>query len=111
MPQSCDSGPAQSNSGALSCDCLAHRFGNVGDHPDRKPRYPSDMTDAQRAGVPDAMPVPPWLEGRGGQPLEATGISARPGREDAIALKDLFLDPACTAGKIAALLRTCPTTT
>ncbi|WP_261384215.1 hypothetical protein [Streptomyces sp. T12] len=43
--------------------------------------------------------------------LEAAGISVKPGREDAIALKDLLLDPACTAGKIAALLRTWPTTT
>ncbi|MFF9063112.1 fic family toxin-antitoxin system, toxin component [Streptomyces sp. NPDC014882] len=43
--------------------------------------------------------------------LEAAGISVKPGREDAIALKDLLLDPACTTGKIAALLRTWPTTT
>ncbi|MEV3972868.1 fic family toxin-antitoxin system, toxin component [Streptomyces sp. NPDC050698] len=41
--------------------------------------------------------------------LEAAGISVKPGLEDAIALKDLLLDPACTAGKIAALLRTWPT--
>jgi hypothetical protein len=57
------------------------------------------------------MPAPPLLEGRGGQPLEATGISVKPGREDAIALTDLLLDPACTAGKIAAPPRTWPTTT
>ncbi|MFJ8469895.1 fic family toxin-antitoxin system, toxin component [Streptomyces swartbergensis] len=43
--------------------------------------------------------------------LEAAGISVKPGREDAIALKDLLLDPACTAGKIDALLRTWPTAT
>jgi hypothetical protein len=43
--------------------------------------------------------------------LEAVGITVKPAREDAIALKDLLLDPACTAGKIAALLRTWPTTT
>ncbi|MER6408077.1 hypothetical protein [Streptomyces viridosporus] len=43
--------------------------------------------------------------------LEAAGITVKPAREDAVALKDLLLDPACTAGKIAALLRTWPTAT
>ncbi|MFE1437385.1 fic family toxin-antitoxin system, toxin component [Streptomyces sp. NPDC058739] len=43
--------------------------------------------------------------------LEAAGVRVKPGREDAVALKDLLLDPACTAGKIAALLRTWPTAT
>ena len=43
--------------------------------------------------------------------LEAAGITVEPAREDALALKDLLLDPACTAGKIAALLRGRPTAT
>ncbi|WP_432158348.1 MULTISPECIES: fic family toxin-antitoxin system, toxin component [unclassified Streptomyces] len=43
--------------------------------------------------------------------LEAAGITVKPGHEDAVALRDLLLDPACTAGKIAALLRTWPTAT
>ncbi|MDX3798006.1 fic family toxin-antitoxin system, toxin component [Streptomyces sp. AK04-3B] len=43
--------------------------------------------------------------------LEAAGIPVKPAREDAVALKDLLLDPACTAGSIAALLRTWPTAT
>ncbi|QCB26686.1 fic family toxin-antitoxin system, toxin component [Streptomyces sp. SS52] len=43
--------------------------------------------------------------------LEAAGISVKPDRKDAVALKDLLLDPTCTAGKIAALLRTWPTAT
>jgi hypothetical protein len=43
--------------------------------------------------------------------LEAVGITVKPAREDAVALKDLLLDPACTAGKIATLLRTWPTAT
>ncbi|MFC5201763.1 fic family toxin-antitoxin system, toxin component [Streptomyces kaempferi] len=43
--------------------------------------------------------------------LEAAGVSVKPAREDAVALKDLLLDPGCTAGKIAALLRTWPTNT
>ncbi|MEU3558390.1 fic family toxin-antitoxin system, toxin component [Streptomyces fragilis] len=43
--------------------------------------------------------------------LEATGITVKPTREDATALKDLLLDPTCTVGKIAALLHAWPTTT
>ncbi|MFI5972721.1 fic family toxin-antitoxin system, toxin component [Streptomyces sp. NPDC051452] len=43
--------------------------------------------------------------------LEAAGIPVKPAREDAIALKDLLLAPACTAREIAALLRTWPTAT
>jgi hypothetical protein len=43
--------------------------------------------------------------------LEAVGITVKPARGDAVALKDLLLDPACTAGKIATLLRTWPTAT
>ncbi|ADI11759.1 Tn5741 family transposase [Streptomyces bingchenggensis BCW-1] len=31
-------------------------------------RYPSDMTDAEWRVVREVMPVPTWLEGRGGQP-------------------------------------------
>ncbi|MFJ2746375.1 IS5 family transposase [Streptomyces sp. NPDC087440] len=31
-------------------------------------RYPSDITDEQWAVVREALPVPAWLEGRGGQP-------------------------------------------
>lgn len=42
--------------------------------------------------------------------LEATGIAVKPTRDDAVALKDLLLDSACTAKKIAALLQSWPTT-
>ena len=68
MLQSSLSEPSGSNPVARSCDCLAHRFGNAGDRPDRRPRYPSDMTDAEWAVVRDAVPVPAWMNGRGGQP-------------------------------------------
>lgn len=71
MLQSSVPAPMSSNSCPLTCGCLAHRFGNAGDHPYRRPRYPSDMSDAEWAVVRDAMPVPGWLEGRGGQPLNA----------------------------------------
>lgn len=59
---------ARSSSLTRSCDCLAHRFGNAGGHPSREPRYPSDMTDCEWAAVRDLLPVPGWMEGRGGQP-------------------------------------------
>lgn len=68
MPQSFVLSPASSNSPSRSCDCLAHMYGNASDRPSREPRYPSDMTDAEWAEVRAALPVPGWLEGRGGQP-------------------------------------------
>src|SRR3954465_2484874 len=68
VPQSPVSLPAGSNSVALSCDCLAHVYGNAADHPDRVRRYPSDMTDAEWAAVRPLLPGPAWLQGRGGQP-------------------------------------------
>lgn len=56
------------NSPAVSCDCFAHVYGNAADHPDRVRRYPSDMTDAEWAAVRPLLPVPAWLQGRGGRP-------------------------------------------
>ncbi len=60
--------PVDSDSPAVSCDCLAHVYGNAADHPDRQRRYPSDMTDGEWAAVRPLLPVPAWLQGRGGQP-------------------------------------------
>lgn len=40
--------------------------------------------------------------------LEASGIQVKPTREDAVALRDLLRDPACTAAGITALLRAWP---
>jgi hypothetical protein len=60
--------PVQFNSAAPSCDCLAHVYGNAADHPDRVRRYPSDMTDAEWAAIRPLLPVPAWLQGRGGRP-------------------------------------------
>lgn len=86
MPQSSVSATLPSNSVPLSRDCLAHRFGNTGGRPHRRPRYPSDMSDAEWAVVRDAMPLPAWLEGRGGQPegychRQLAPARPRPGRE------------------------------
>ncbi|MFD9466537.1 fic family toxin-antitoxin system, toxin component, partial [Streptomyces sp. NPDC060027] len=43
--------------------------------------------------------------------LEASGIPVKPTRDDAVALRDLLRDPACTAARIAALLRSWPAVT
>lgn len=68
MPQLYVLAPVEFNSAAPSCDCVAHRFGNAADHPERVRRYPSDMTDAEWAVVRPLLPVPGWMRGRGGQP-------------------------------------------
>ncbi len=68
MPQLYVLAPVEFNSAAPSCDCVAHRFGNAADHPERVRRYPSDMTDAEWEVVRPLLPVPGWLRGRGGQP-------------------------------------------
>ncbi|MEZ0095215.1 IS5 family transposase [Streptacidiphilus sp. EB129] len=54
-------------SATLACDCYVHQFGAV-PAGRRAPCYPSDMTDAEWAQVRASMPVPAWLEGRGGRP-------------------------------------------
>lgn len=54
--------------GGVSCNCLAHRHGNAADRPMRKPVYPTDLTDAQWAVIAPLIPVPAWLQGRGGRP-------------------------------------------
>lgn len=68
MSQSSALLPLESNSVALACDCLAHVYGNAADRTERMRRYPSDMTDSEWARVRALLPVPGWLEGRGGQP-------------------------------------------
>jgi transposase len=52
----------------VSCDCLAHRFGNAADRAMRIPVYPTDLTDAQWALIVPLIPVPAWMGGRGGRP-------------------------------------------
>lgn len=56
------------NSSVVSCDCLAHRFGNAADQPGREPAYGTDLTDAEWQEIRPLLPVPAWLEGRGGRP-------------------------------------------
>ncbi|MFS8197599.1 transposase [Streptomyces sp. CWNU-52B] len=59
---------SESSSSTRGCDCLAHRFGNAADRPDRRPRYGSDTSDSEWVLVRDLLPVPGWLSGRGGRP-------------------------------------------
>ncbi|MGW4026782.1 IS5 family transposase [Streptomyces sp. NPDC005009] len=59
---------AESSPVTVACDCLAHRSGNAGDNGVRERRYPTDMSDEEWAVVRPLLPVPGWLEGRGGQP-------------------------------------------
>lgn len=74
MLQSSVSTLMASSQASPECDCLAHRFGNAGDRPYRRPRYPSDMSDVEWAVVRDAMPVPGWLEAAAaGRRVIATG--------------------------------------
>lgn len=68
MSQSSVPLPVESNSTRLQCDCLAHVYGNAADRPERRRRYPSDMTDEEWVVVRASLPVPGWLEGWGGQP-------------------------------------------
>ncbi|WP_169317434.1 hypothetical protein [Actinacidiphila oryziradicis] len=43
--------------------------------------------------------------------LEASNISVKSTHQDGAALRVVLLDPTCTAARIAALLRSWPTTT
>ncbi|WP_406478074.1 hypothetical protein [Streptomyces sp. NBC_01615] len=58
----------ESNSPSLSCDWLAHRFGNAADGPERVRCYASDMTEAKWQVIRPLLPIPARLEGRGGRP-------------------------------------------
>lgn len=48
----------ESNSVALSCDCLAHLYRNSADHGERVRRHPSDMTDEEWTAVREQLPAP-----------------------------------------------------
>ncbi|UQX04685.1 IS5 family transposase [Streptomyces sp. RerS4] len=61
--------PVDFNSAVVSCDCLAHRFGNAADQPDRTRAYGTDLTDEEEGQtIRPLLPVPAWMEGRGGRP-------------------------------------------
>lgn len=59
---------ARFNSSGGACDCLVHRFGNAADQPDRVRAYDTDLTDAEWQEIRPLLPVPAWMEGRGGRP-------------------------------------------
>lgn len=61
--------PVGATSATPACDRYVHQFGAIGES--ARPTYcPTDMTDAEWAQVRASMPVPAWLEGRGGRPEE-----------------------------------------
>ncbi|MFD8931484.1 IS5 family transposase, partial [Streptomyces mirabilis] len=68
MLQSVALASVESNAPSPACDCLAHRFGNAADGPDRVPCYGSDLTEAEWQVIRPLLPVPAWLQGRGGRP-------------------------------------------
>ena len=59
--------PVGATSDTLACDCFVHQYGAIAAGR-RAPHYPSDMTDAEWVQARASMPVPAWLEGRGGRP-------------------------------------------
>jgi len=59
--------PVDATGDTLACDCFVHQYGAIAAGR-RAPHYPSDMTDAEWAQAKASMPVPAWLEGRGGRP-------------------------------------------
>ncbi|GGS33658.1 transposase [Streptomyces humidus] len=68
MSQSVALASVESNAPSPACDCLAHRFGNAADGPDRVRCYGSDLTEAEWQVLRPLLPVPAWLQGRGGRP-------------------------------------------
>ncbi|WP_308406894.1 transposase [Streptomyces sp. AC555_RSS877] len=58
----------ESNGPSPAYDCLAHRFGNAADGPVRVRCYGSDLTEAEWPVLRPLLPVPAWLQGRGGRP-------------------------------------------
>ena len=68
MPSFYVSVPAERNTPAPSCTCIACLHGNAADRPRRQRVYPSDLTDAQWKAIASSIPIPAWFHGRGGQP-------------------------------------------
>jgi hypothetical protein len=52
----------------MACDCLAHRLDNAADGPGSVRCYGSGLTQAEWQIVRPLLPVPAWLQGRGGRP-------------------------------------------
>ncbi|WRZ00401.1 hypothetical protein OG889_40415 [Streptomyces sp. NBC_00481] len=59
--------PETSNPVTLECDCYVHQFGAIAPRR-RESYYETDMSDAEWALVRALMPMPAWMESRGGCP-------------------------------------------
>lgn len=104
------SDPAPEDYGVPVAACARHRA-ELLEHPVYDGSY------ARAAALVHTLGRCRWLEhsnlavaaATGVMYLEACGISVKPAREDAAALRDLLLAPTCTAADIARLLRSWPT--
>jgi hypothetical protein len=104
--------PAPDDYGVPVAACARHQAEVLG-----QPVY--DGPYARAAALVHTLGCCRWLErsnlavaaATGVMYLEASGISVKPTAQHAAALRDLLLDPRCTASRIAAELRTWPTTT
>lgn len=63
-------GDTQRNLPGTHCECLVHRYGHAADHRERHRTYPTDLTDAEWAALAPLIPIPAWLQGKGGRPEE-----------------------------------------
>lgn len=102
--------PAPDDLGVPLAACARHQ-GQLFDHPVYDGPY------ARAAALVHTLGRLRWLERSnlavaaacGVMYLEASGISVKPAREEVSALRDLLQEQACTAARIAVLLRSWPT--
>jgi hypothetical protein len=73
---------------AVRCDCLAHRYGNAADRPERRPVYPTNLTNGQWAAIFGPIPVPARIGGRGNE----LTVQERAGAPDVVLVVHVRVD-------------------
>jgi transposase len=68
LPSSYAATVATGRRGGVSCNCLAHLYGNAADRRERGRVYPTDLSDAEWEAVRPLVPLPAWIGGMGGRP-------------------------------------------
>jgi transposase len=68
LPSSYAATVAAGRRGGVSCNCLAHLYGNAADRRERGRVYPTDLSDAEWEAVRPLVPLPAWIGGMGGRP-------------------------------------------
>ncbi|BDH11875.1 hypothetical protein HOK021_30540 [Streptomyces hygroscopicus] len=81
MPQLYASSRVECALTGSSCGCLAHQYGNAGDHAARERRYPSDIAEAERARTRPLLPVP-GRHGRKRAPGDGRWVPGQQGDHD-----------------------------